>query len=103
MPGENGVLFMAKHLVHGFEAGLQASDALHLRQRLIFEIPERLITLLHTHNVMSKFIGCILRIPWLNLSPLYISQHITHFQLCTNLMMSAASALHTSSQALDIL
>jgi len=80
MPGENGVLFVAKHLVHGFKAGLQASNALHLRQRLVFEIPERLVTLLHTHNVVSQLVCHILGTPRPDLCGLCISQYITYPQ-----------------------
>jgi len=77
MPGKNGVLFVAQHLVHGFKAGLQASNALYLRQHLVLEIPERLVTLLHTHNVVSKIVGHILEIPRLDLS-LLVHQPLHH-------------------------
>ena len=38
---------MPKHLVHGLQAWLQAGSALRLCQRLILQLPERIIALLH--------------------------------------------------------
>ena len=45
-PGEYSVALMPEHLVHGLQAWLQAGSALCLRQRLIFQFPERIVALL---------------------------------------------------------
>ena len=46
-PGEDGIALMPKHLVHGLQARLQAGSALRLRQRLVLQLPESIVTLLH--------------------------------------------------------
>ncbi len=50
-PGENDIALMPKHLVHGLQAGLQAGSALCLCQRLILQLPERIVALLHNRTL----------------------------------------------------
>jgi hypothetical protein len=52
-PCEDDIAFVAKHLVHGFQAGLQPGSALCLRQRLILQIPESIVALLHNRHKLG--------------------------------------------------